>query len=63
MKDKPLKLIRLVIQLADTKVNRRVMHILQDHAMKSIVQPPHASIKREDINIAFFAVTKGKDTP
>ena len=63
MKDKPLKLIRLVIQLADTKINRKVMDRLHAEARKCSVQPPWGSIKREDTKIISLTVTNIKDTP
>jgi len=54
----PLRLIRLVVQLNDTKHNRNVMDKLQDAARLSAVESPYASIKREDVTIVALLTTK-----
>lgn len=52
-----LRMIRLVVQLNDTKHNRNVMDKLQDAARLSAVESPHASIKREDVTIVALLTT------
>jgi len=61
-KNPRLRLIRLVMQLSDTKHNRKVMDRVQLAAQNSAVQSPYASIKRENVTIAQL-LTTGERNP
>jgi len=47
----PLKMIRLVVQLKDIPINRRVIEALREAAKATAVQGPNGAIKMEDVQI------------
>ena len=55
---KPLRLIRLTVQIADTPHNRSRVDELHAAALKMCVQGSHASIKREDVKIVALHTTR-----
>lgn len=56
-KEKPTKFIRLVMQLIDTKHNRKAMESVMRQMKTHAVQAPHASIKYEHISRMMLATT------
>lgn len=55
---KPLRLIRLTVQIADTPHNRSRVDELHATALKMAVQGSHATVKREDVKIVALHTTR-----